>query len=957
MLLARRVRVPPNLMLSLLAGQCGFHRPFASPPDALEGRALSGRVRPSVMRCVRVAIAALAFLFVSGAARPAHAADPITMQVASPLALTATPLSIQVKVGRWFPVAVTLGNTGDAVQGRLQLRLTANGGPAERDAVFYADVDLPANQARKRVWLYGRADGQQFDGAIVSFAGRGFKTLAAPLALISADLGTRLILTISDADEKLSYLSGLTNRALGVPEELSAAAGASLPPTGGRQTYVRPLGASRDLVPDRWIGFEAADMVVLQDFPHSALTPEQIAALRGYVACGGVLLVPGGANWQRLAQSPLNDLWPVLPTSSAAATPSEVREIVSRALAGEENLSGADRLGGAPVVLTRGALRPDARRVLSTASGAPLLATRDIGAGRVVFLAMEPTKPPFLGWRGLEGLWVDLARQTPKLNRLESIDRLGQPFGFNQFNQRRYPGYNPQPIPSSDATGEMLRVIRSLPQLQTPPTSVIAWFLALYVFCLVPINYFVLRAFDKRELAWVTVPLIAVAFSVASYAAARSIKGSDLLTRHINIVQGAGNGGTARADAVLWLYSPRRAAYDVASDNPQMAVGDYVPPEDASGTANASSLAVRQPDASRSFRVEGADVKMWDEAQFIGQSVVNVGRGVSVQATGAGFKVRNDTPFDLRGAVLVTGGQVRACGDIKAGGAAAAGEVAGGVHVAGGDMIGRIENAAKLDEVFPPLTARQGATNDSTPRQLADSALRAALGRNFGAMPPGALLIAWSREPAAALSIEGETPRAQNVTLFVFRLPRALLDSAPARRGAPRLSRAVNAEVQTSEQISGGASQPKTGARIITYDCDLPEATDGPDTDTTTATRRWSSVEIIARAESYDTLPPIRGLSPLHLDLRNNRLDTWQPLPTPSAPRVSMAIRSQLPGRPPQRMSHLMRKVWDYRARLTPAQIAQCVRLRDGVVKVRVRLAYPAIKVQMLQVRATPAAR
>ncbi len=909
------------------------------------------RLRPQ--RPAQSSLLPLALLLMCGvlsAARTARAAEAITMQVASPLALTAEPLAVQVKTGRWFPVAVTLGNTGDAVQGRLQLRLTSNGQPADRDAVFYADVDLPANQARKRVWLYGRADGEQFDGAIVSFAGRGFKTLAAPLALSSADLGTRLVLTISDADEKLSYLNGLTDRALGIKEEMTA--NASMPPTGGRQSFVRALGASRDLVPDRWVGFEATDMVVLQDFAHSALTPEQIAALRGYVACGGVLLVPGGANWQRLAQSPLRDLWPVAPASSVAATAGEVREIVSRALAGEENLNGADRLGGAPVVLTRGALRSDAVRVVGASNAAPLLATRDVGAGRVLFLAMDPTKPPFLGWRGLEPMWVDLVRQTPAVHRLESIDRLNQPFGISNNPNTRWRSNMEQNTPK-DATGEMLDIIGNLPQLQTPPTSVIAWFLALYVFCLVPVNYFVLRAFDKRELAWVTVPLIAVAFSVASYIAARSIKGSDLLTRHINIVQGAGSGGTARADAVLWVFSPRRAAYNIASDNPQMALGDYVMPEDDSGRSSAGSLAVRQPDASRAFQVEGADVKMWDEAQFIGQSVVNVGGGVSVQAAGAGFSVRNGTPFDLRGAVLVTGAQVRACGDIKAGGNASSGQVFNGAP--GSSIIDRIESAARLNDIFPALPGKPGAPGDRTPRELAHSALVAALGRDFGAASPGALLVAWGREPAAALSIEGETPRAQNVTLFVFRLPTSLLNSAPARRDAPRVSQAVNAAVSTGEPISNSAARP--GMSVVTYDCDLPDTAENAGG--TVAPGRWSRVQIIALAGAYDSLTPpqTRDIYPFRFDVWSHTTSKWQTLPAPPVARMGGRGRIWRRSAAPPPGARLTRKTWNYSTALTPAQIAQCVRPRDGALKVRARLAHSGINIQTFQVRATPAAR
>jgi hypothetical protein len=586
-------------------------------------------------------------LFVVSGAGAAYAADPVTMQVGSPLARTVEPLANQVKTGRWFPVAVTLANTGEAVQGRLELRLLASGGQNEREAVFYTEVELPANQARKRVWLYGRSDGEEFDSARVTFSGRGFRSLSLLFNLTATELGTRNLLTVSDNEERLDYLSGFNNRKLANADELRIAASTQTLTNG--QGFVRPLGTMRDLLPDRWIGLESVDMVVLQDFPHAALGPEQISALRGYVAAGGTLLVPGGANWQRLAQSPLADMWPLTPASSNTIPNAQVQQIVRRYLPNNGALDGADRLGGAPVLVTRGVLRPGAR-VLASMSGEPLLLVRDMGAGRVLFLTADPTKPPFLGWRGLAPLWIDLFAHMGKVRRLEYVDRGAMPFMGNNFNQFGGPSYTD--TPPSNPTGQMLQSIRRLAQLRTPDTSVIAWFLALYVFCLVPVNYFVLRSLDRRELAWVTVPIIAVAFSFASYIAARNIKGTELLTRHINIVQSAGTSGVARADSMLWFFSPRRASYNISSDNPQMVAGDYIDPSDPTRPeVERTSLYVLQPDAGRSFRVEDIGVNMWSEDKLIGEGVVNVGRGVSVQPTQNGFSVRNDSPFDMRGAV------------------------------------------------------------------------------------------------------------------------------------------------------------------------------------------------------------------------------------------------------------------------------------------------------------------
>ncbi|HEX8234353.1 MAG TPA: hypothetical protein VF600_00190 [Abditibacteriaceae bacterium] len=708
----------------------------------------------------------------------ARAADPVTMLVGSPLARTAKPLAIQVKTGRWFPVAVTLANTGEAVQGRLELRLLASGGQNDREAVFYTEVELPANQARKRVWLYGRSDGEEFDNARVTFSGRGFKSLSVLFNLTPTELGTRNLLTVSDNEERLDYLSSFNNRKLANAEELRIAASTQTLSSG--QGFVRPLGTMRDMLPDRWIGLEAVDMVVLQDFPHAALGPEQISALRGYVAAGGTLLVPGGANWQRLAQSPLTDMWPLTPTSSVAISNAQVQQIVGRYLPSSGALSGADRLGGAPVLVTRGALRPDAR-VLGAMAGEPLLLARDMGAGRVLFLTADPTKPPFLGWRGLAPLWIDLFAHMGKVRRLEYVDRAAMPFSGANVYQYGNSAYNATPI---NATGQMLQSIRRLAQLRTPDTSVIAWFLALYVFCLVPVNYFVLRSLDRRELAWVTVPIIAVVFSVASYIAARNIKGTELLTRHINIVQSAGASGVARADSMLWFFSPRRASYNISSDNPQMVAGDYIDPFDLSRSeVERTSLSVRQPDAGRAFRVEDIGVNMWSEDKLIGQGVVNLGRGVTVQPTQNGFSVRNDSPFNLRGAVLVTGGQVRGYGDIKSGVSATNGK-SDGSDISNPQLVGRIENAAQLREIFKESAASTGATatDTSTMSDLANRALVTALGADFPNNTKQALLIGWSTQAASPLEIENATARAQNVTVFVYRLNPALVARNPKLR-------------------------------------------------------------------------------------------------------------------------------------------------------------------------------
>ena len=712
---------------------------------------------------LNLAIVLLLFLMCGFSAR---AAEPIVMRVDSPLALATKPLGLQVKTGRWFPVAVTLTNSGDAVSGRVQMQLTSSGNGSNRGAAFYADVDLPTN-ARKRVWLYGRGEGQELDGANISFSGRGIKTQSLGVTLRPLQTGERTILTISDSGQNLGFLTALKGKSLAVPEDLAQLNQEQQYNQFGnnsstRNTFLRPLGTPHDFIPDRAIGLESADVVVLRDFSQSSLTPEQLDSLRNYVAQGGTLVVAGGSDWQRLSTSPLKDLWPLDAASSSVATVSETAQIVARYVK-TKTLSGADKLGGAPLVLTRGALRADAKNLVpigSSSSAGSWLSERDYGAGRVIMMSGDPSSPPFLGWSGQSALWSDVMRYLPRVQRLESV-------GHNGYDNRYYSNYGYSGDTSIGSTQQLLSVIKKLPQLQTPPTSVIAWFLAVYVFCLVPLNYFILRSVDKRELAWITIPVIAVVFSVASYLAARNIKGTDLLVRQVDIVQGSGNSDRARTDAMLWLYSPRRSNYDISSTR-NLALADYV-----SGDFNApaSSLNLMQPDAAKSFRVEGAAVKMWDESEFVAQGALDTKGGVSFQKMGGAFRVSNKTPFDLRGAVVVSGNTVFRCGDVSAGATANASSI--GTAASQEDLIARIAATSSLETIFPSPRQSKQASNanlaDSTLRDLAAATLRAAMPADIS--PGTALLFAWGTAPVAPLTIEGESARQQSVTLFVFRLP------------------------------------------------------------------------------------------------------------------------------------------------------------------------------------------
>ena len=531
---------------------------------------------------------------------------------------------------------------------------------------------------------------------------------------------------------------------------------------------VETLGASHEWVPTRWIGLDGVDLVVLHDFPHSSLAPEQLDALRDYAASGGTILILGGANWQRLAQSPLRELWPLQPASSQSASARQTARIVGAYV--KKVTNGADRLGGAPVVVASGELAGNAQP-LSPQLSPDVASWRSFGAGRVLWLAFDPTQPPFIGWSGQDRLWANIFSSRSQALRLEDVDPQMESFssGSNYSQPNYYGGYaenSNDNSPSVLASRLRLEMVRS-PQLKTPPSSSIAWFLALYVFFLVPVNYVILRSMDKREWAWLTVPLIVIIFSALSFVAALRIKGTEVRQRQVNMVFGSNNSSRARADSLLWLFSPRKTSYAIDGQNAQgkdLATMNLAPFADARRSDALDNAEIVQS-GDQSMKIDDAPINMWDYKTFVGHAVLDGGKGVAWKRDGNAISVTNRTPFDWQGAVWVEGNHIMSLGDLGSGATVKASATASS-NVATQKRVSRILTQSGLEKMFPEVGA-------DARQRMARAALGAALSQaQLGAA--STYLVAWGTRPVANLHTQNIDGAPQQVTLFVWQFDKTL---------------------------------------------------------------------------------------------------------------------------------------------------------------------------------------
>lgn len=263
----------------------------------------------------------------------------------------------------------------------------------------------------------------------------------------------------------------------------------------------------------------------------SGVTPAQRRALERWVAAGGQLVVIGGPDWQARTAA-FADLLPV----------GSLRSVDAVSLATLAAWAGADPPPGAESV-TASVGDPDGDAIVLTRAGDDVLAAAmSLGAGRISWIGIDLATEPFRAWPGAPSLWA----------RLIPDERIAQQFGG---------GF----MPEEEVGYVLAQALQNLPALEVPPAELLLGVLVAYILLIGPASYVVLGRLDRRELAWVTAPVLVLVFSAGTYAIGASLKGSDVILNEVAVVRTTDGGSAASVSTYAGVYSPTRASYDVVA--------------------------------------------------------------------------------------------------------------------------------------------------------------------------------------------------------------------------------------------------------------------------------------------------------------------------------------------------------------------------------------------------------
>jgi len=272
------------------------------------------------------------------------------------------------------------------------------------------------------------------------------------------------------------------------------------------------------LIADDPLLLAAFDVIAVRDLT-TDLRAEQRAALLSWVQQGGTLLVGGGAAGETAIRA-FADMLPV--------TVGALQRGVS--VAALEQVSSLTGLSNFVPDLTANTvtLRPDARSVTNDG----LISRREVGAGTIIFAAFD--LGALRASPAERNLWTNVLSVQPRIAIGPELRKTFTDLPWGQLN---------------------------IPLFQQPSTATLLLLIGAYIVVIGPIQFLILRRWRRLEWAWVSTPLLIVAFLGGTFTMGYLLRGGQVQLVQLSIMQTASGSPSALATTVVGVFAPQRQRY------------------------------------------------------------------------------------------------------------------------------------------------------------------------------------------------------------------------------------------------------------------------------------------------------------------------------------------------------------------------------------------------------------
>lgn len=521
------------------------------------------------------------------------------------------------KIGYTTPVYFEIENKLKDMNGELQIEM-----PNQFDSItIYAmNVSLPKDSVKKFVM---NVPMNVFNTKVKVNLAEGGKVVSTKAFRVDpgSNMETYAVGILSDDFDSVKYINKMTVKNAG-------------------NFGTKNVRLDEGSFPEDIDVLKAFNVIVINNYDTSKLSKAQYEALKKWVSGGGVLIIGTGPSQNKTLAIFKDDF-----------ITGEVGEV------GIIQTSGLHRLAGSKTVEAVGISVldidvKDSKPILKEGDEV-LLQRIDKGRGAVAVAAFDLGMEPLSTWIGNSAFADRMIASVLPEYYLGDMYQKGMMMHDNIY--------------------AIDNALRNIPELPLPKTSHLAFLYAAYILLAAPLSYFILKRLDKRELMWLTVPVLSVAFSGVVYASGFGTRLTEPITNVISLVD-IDNSGTITPKTYAGVFTPNKDSIRVeAGDDfdirPLMVNNGYYggPVADENTPKRIDSKVIVSPKTVLEFYKNGIwsmrTLNLETEDVLVGklESNLNYAKGAF---TGT---IKNTSGFDLDECYIVTPNQYADLGPVKNG--------------------------------------------------------------------------------------------------------------------------------------------------------------------------------------------------------------------------------------------------------------------------------------------------
>ena len=432
-----------------------------------------------------------------------------------------------IRLGKWVPVTVTPKHSQKITQIELQTRDGADV-PVTYQSKYEASVAGGPIQALVR---FGRKN-RSFKLRVLTDDG-GSTDLTVPLTDTQTLLSVQpLILTIERDGKITQTINGQTNAP--VSDDARSVAKQVIDISG---------------LPDSWLAYDAVDTIFFTTNDTqllSELSEKQLTAIEGWVRHGGKLIIDSSPA--------VSTEWFAKEKPLARFAPSDIQSTGQF-----KNSSRLENFAQSRKQLLKANDQPIETVVIQPGSAKvwvvdetrqALIVQHPMGLGNVVFVAFDLNQPKVTSWSN----YADLIRvliegNSGKGDSNQSISSLGSGLVHLGF---------------TDIIGQLFAPMEQFSKVQFVPFTAIAILIGLYILCIGPLDYFLLRkVFGRMELTWITFPLFSLLFCGLAVGISLWSRPPTLQANQLEIIDIDATDSSCRGSVWTNFYSPTGDTLDL----------------------------------------------------------------------------------------------------------------------------------------------------------------------------------------------------------------------------------------------------------------------------------------------------------------------------------------------------------------------------------------------------------